>query len=107
MRESYTNPSKSKQIELFGNFGITNRIHDTSLFKNVLRIKSAIRIFKVRIRKSGFMSPPAWIRTDLFHAIVLRIRQDSSGFMRICWIHENRLNLLKISVQIESTNRIF
>jgi len=31
MRESNTNPSKSKRIESFEIFGLTNRIHDTNL----------------------------------------------------------------------------
>ncbi len=29
----------------------------------------------------GFANPPAWIRKDSFRAIVLRIRQDSWGFV--------------------------
>jgi hypothetical protein len=59
----------------------TKRIHDTNLLKKALRIKSAIQIFKVQIRESGFANPPAWIRKDAFHAIVLRICQDSWGFV--------------------------
>ncbi len=91
MRESYTNPSESKQIESFEIFGLTNQIQDTDLFeksstnrihhtnflKKALQIESTIQIFKVQIRKSGFASPPAWIRKDLFRARVLRILQDS------------------------------
>ena len=59
----------------------TNWIHDTKLFKKVLQIESTIKIFKVWIQESGFASPPAWIRKDLFRAIVLRIRQDWWGFV--------------------------
>ncbi len=59
----------------------TNWIHDTKLSKKVLRIESAIKIFKVWIHESGFASPPAWIRKDLFCAIVLRILQDWWGFI--------------------------
>jgi hypothetical protein len=55
----------------------TKRIHNTNLSKTGLRNESAIRILKVWICKSGFASPPAWIRKDSFHAIVLRIREDS------------------------------
>jgi len=46
MRESYTNPSESKQ-------------------KKGLQIESAIQIFKVRICEPGFVSPPAWIHKEL------------------------------------------
>jgi hypothetical protein len=60
----------------------TKRIHDTNLWKFRSRNKSTKRIFKVRIRQSGFANPPAWIRKDLFCAIVLRIRQDSWGFVK-------------------------
>jgi hypothetical protein len=77
MRDSYTNPSETKQIELFGIFDLTKRIHETNLWKTGLQNESAIRIFKVRIRESGFANPPAWICKDSFHAIVLRIREDS------------------------------
>jgi hypothetical protein len=59
----------------------TNWIHDTKLLKKVLQIESTIKIFKVWIQESGFASPPAWIRKDLFRAIVLRIRQDWWGFV--------------------------
>jgi hypothetical protein len=57
MRESYMNPSELKQIKKFEISGLKNRIHNTNLLKNGLRIKSAIRIFKVRIHESGFASP--------------------------------------------------
>ncbi len=59
----------------------TKWIHDTNLLKKSLRIESAIRIFKVWILESGFASLPAWIRKDSFCAIVLRICQDSWGFV--------------------------
>ncbi len=61
--------------------GSTKRIHDTNLLKKALQIESAIQIFKVRIRESGFGSPPAWIHKHSFRAIVLRIRQGSWGFV--------------------------
>ncbi len=57
------------------------RIHDTNLSKTCLQNESTKRIFKVRIRESGFPNLPAWICKDSFCAIVLRIRQDSSGFV--------------------------
>ncbi len=44
--------------------GLTNWIHDTNILKKGLWIKSAIQIFTVRTRKSGFTSPPAWICED-------------------------------------------
>ena len=111
MRDSYTNPSETKRIESFEIFGLTNRIHetnrifwdfwsyesnprngylkkistnpnhDTGSLKLSLRNESTKRIFKVRIRESGFASPPAWICKDLFRAIVLRICKDSWGFV--------------------------
>jgi hypothetical protein len=69
-------PYKSNpQYESFKNRS-TKRIHDTNLSKTGLWNESAIRILKVGIRKSGFASPPAWIRMDSFHAIVLRICED-------------------------------
>jgi len=45
----------------------TKQIHDTNLSKTCLRNEST--------------NLPAWIRKDLFCAIVLRIRQDSWGFI--------------------------
>jgi hypothetical protein len=41
---------------------------------------------------------------------MLKVRlctKDLSGFVRICWIRENRSNLLKISLQNESPKQIF
>ncbi len=61
--------------------GSTKRIHDMNLLKKALQIESAIQIFKVWICESRFGSPPAWLHKDSFHAIVLRIRQDSWGFV--------------------------
>ncbi len=55
----------------------TKQIHHTNLLKKALRIESTIQIFKVRIRESGFTSPPAWICKGSFRAIVLRISEDS------------------------------
>jgi hypothetical protein len=48
-------------------------------------------------------------RTLVFRRTVVEnhCTKDSSGFVRICCIHENRSNLLKISLQDESTKRIF
>ena len=39
-----------------------------------IRESESLRILKLRIRESGFVNPPAWIRKDSFRAIV---RQDS------------------------------
>jgi hypothetical protein len=86
MRDSYTNPSKTKRIEYFGIFDLTKRIHETNLWKTGLRNESTIRIFGKPAYKTnpryeslrfGFASPPAWICKDSFRAIVLRIREDS------------------------------
>ena len=86
MRDSYTNPSKTKRIEYFGIFDLTKRIHETNLWKTGLRNESTIRIFgkpayetnpRYKSLRFGFASPPAWIRKDSFRAIVLRIRKDS------------------------------
>ncbi len=74
MQDSYTNPSEMKRI---GFVDLTKRIHETNLWKTGLQNEATIRIFKVRIRESGFASAPAWIRKDSFHAIVLRICKDS------------------------------
>ncbi len=81
-----------------------NWIHDTNLLKTGLWIKSAIQIFKVWIRESGFTSPPAWIckysgfMNPYFKGFVLYYStKDSWRFVRICWIHENRLNLWKLA----------
>ena len=81
----------------------TKRIHNTNLWKTGLRNECTIQIFKVWIRESGFASLPAWICKDLFCAIVLNL----SGFVRICWIRENRSNLWKFRSLIESTIWIF
>jgi len=81
MRDSYTNPSKTKQIEWFGIFDLTKRIHKTNLWKTGLQNESTIRIFKVWICESGFGNLPAWIRKNSFRAIALRICQDSWGFV--------------------------
>jgi hypothetical protein len=90
MRDSYTNPSKTKRIEYFGIFDLTKRIHETNLWKTGLRNESTIRIFgkpayetnpQYESLRFGFASPPAWICKDSFCAIVLRIRKDSRGFV--------------------------
>ncbi len=86
MRDSYTNPSKTKLIESFEIFGLTNRIHDTNLSITGLRNESTIQIFQKQVYETnsqyeslrfGFANPPAWICKDSFCAIVLRIREDS------------------------------
>jgi hypothetical protein len=59
----------------------TKLIHETNLWKTGLQNESGIRIFKVRIRESGFANLPAWICKDSFRATVLRIRQDLWGFV--------------------------
>ncbi len=90
MRDSYTNPSKMKQIESFEIFGLTNRIHETGIWKKFLRIQITIRVicdgvYETNPRNEslrfGFANLPAWIRKDSFCAIVLRIHQDSWGFV--------------------------
>jgi hypothetical protein len=59
----------------------TKRIHDMNLSKTCLRNESTKRIHETNPRNKslryGFANPPAWIRKDSFHAIVLRI-------VRIC-----------------------
>ncbi len=90
-----------------------NWIHNTNLLKKVVRVKSTIQILWKKFNKTnpryksfrfGFASPPAWIREDSFHAIVLWIRQDLSGFVRI---HENRLNLWNSGHKSNPRIRIF
>jgi hypothetical protein len=90
MIDSYTNPYKTKRIEFFEIFGLTKRIHKTNLWKTGLRNESTIRILGSSGHKTnpqnkslrfGFANPPAWIRKDSFCALVLRIRQDSWGFV--------------------------
>ena len=90
MRDSYTNPYESKRIESFEIFGLTNRIHETGIWKNFLRILITIRVvwnwvYETNPRNEslrfGFANPPAWIRKDSFRAIVLRICKDSWGFV--------------------------
>ncbi len=71
---------KNPQNESLGNRP-TKRIHKTNLWKTGLQNESTIQIFKVWIRESGIANLPAWIRKDSFRAIVLRIHQDSWGFV--------------------------
>ncbi len=86
MRESYTNPSKTKRIEQFQILGLTNRIHDTNLLKKVyesnlgyksLRFGFANRDSQVQTsRNRKDLDLGICIFKDLFCAIVLRIRKD-------------------------------
>ena len=46
MRDSYTNPYESKQIESFEIFGLTNRIHEIGIWKKFLRILITIRVVR-------------------------------------------------------------
>jgi len=98
------NPSNSIQMEYFDIFGLTNWIYDTNLFKAGLWIESTIQIFwkqvyksfecrrDLQIQNSGFI----WIRTCSKYIYVLRICQDSwgfVGFVKTGQIFENWLDL--------------
>jgi hypothetical protein len=86
----------------------TKRIHKTNpqneSFKKGLRNESTKWIFW---NQYGFANPKPRIRMDLGLFKVRLCTRDSSRFIRICWIRENRLNLLKISQRNKSTKRIF
>jgi hypothetical protein len=75
MRDLYTNPSKTKQIESFEIFGLTKRIHETNLWTTGLQNESTVRIFQKHVYETnpqseslrfGFANPPAWIRKDSY-----------------------------------------
>ena len=75
MRDSYTNPYESKQIESFEIFGLTKRIHETNLWKTGLRNESTIRIFgssrhetnpRNESLRFGFANPDSRIRQPGF-----------------------------------------
>ncbi len=95
----------------------TKRIHNTNLSKTCLQNESKKWIFKVQIPKSGFANPPAWIHKDSFRAIVLRIHQDSwgfIGFVKTGWIfgssgHKTnpQFKSLRIGFVNHETKRIF
>jgi hypothetical protein len=70
MRDSYTNPSKTKRIESFEIFGLTKQIHKTNLWKTGLQNESTIRIFQKHVYKTnprneslrfGFANPDSQI----------------------------------------------
>ncbi len=82
----------------------TKRIHETNLLKTGLQNKSIKQIFW---KQYGFANPKPRICVDFSLFKVCLCTKDLSGFMRICWIRENRSNLLKIILQNESTNWIF
>jgi len=115
MRDLYTNPYKSILNKYFEIFGLTNWIRDTNLLKKGIQIESTIQILwnqvyetnpryksfecrmDSRIRSTGFK----WICTCSKYAYVLR-------FVKICWIRENRLNLLKIGwIPMYDTIQVF
>ncbi len=73
----------------------TKQIHKTNLSKTGLQNESTKQIFW---NQYGFANPKPRINMDLGLCT-----KDSSGFVRIRWIRENRLNLLKISLWNEST----
>ncbi len=74
------------------------------IFQKELRNESTKRIFW---NQHGFANPKPRICKDSGLFKVRLCTKDSSGFVRIHWIRENRSNLLKISLQNESTKRIF
>jgi len=82
----------------------TKRIHETNLSKTGLRNESTKQIFW---NQYGFVNPKPRIRMDSGLFKVCLCTKDSSGLVRIRWICENRSNLLKISLQNESTKQIF
>ncbi len=108
MRDSYTNPS-----EMNGTFVLTKRIHKMNLsktglqnesFKTGLRNESTKQIFW---NQYGFANPKPRICMDSDLFKVCLCTMDSSGFVRICWIRENRSNLLKISQRNDFMKQIF
>jgi len=75
MRDSYTNPSKTKLIKSFEIFGLTNRIHNTNLSITGLRNESTIQIFQKQVYETnpqyeslrfGFANPDLQVRQPGF-----------------------------------------
>jgi hypothetical protein len=81
----------------------SKRIHKTNLSKTGLRNESTKWIFW---NQYGFANPKPRIPMDSGLFKVRLCTKDSSGFLRIRWIRENRSNLLKISLQNESFENI-
>ena len=72
MRDSYTNPFEAIQIEYFEIFGLTNRIHDTNLFKKVHKTNPRYESYETRSTKR---MNAVWIRES-------EVR-DSYGFVLV------------------------
>jgi len=94
-----TNP-KNKSFE----HSRTKLIHEKNLLNTVGQNESMKQIFWTGYR-FVHLKHRICMDTDLF--IVRLCTKDLCGFVRICWIRENRLNLLKISLRYKFTNWIF
>jgi hypothetical protein len=91
-------------------------IWDFCFHKTGLRNESTNRIFQKQstkqIHKTNLLKP-VWICMKpriCMDSGLFKVRlctKDLSGFVRIRWIRENRLNLLKISLENKSTKQIF
>ena len=116
MRDSYTNPYETKRIESVEIFGLTNRIHETGIWK----LRHETNLLNIDwIRESG-STGFVWIRKS----IVLRIRRihrirrifwkcvtkriRKTNLLKIDWIRDSRYetNLLKSGFVIHDTVRI-
>jgi hypothetical protein len=82
----------------------TNLIHIMNLLNTTGQIKSKKQIFWTL---QGFDNPNVRICKSLTCTIVLKICEDSFGFIWICGTRENSLNFLKSVSWIESTKQIF
>ena len=119
MRDSYTNPSKTKRIEKYEIFCFhetnpqnesfknrsTKRIHETNLSKTGLRNKSTKRIFW---NQYGFANLKPRIRMDSGLFKVRLCTKDSSGFVMIRWIRfiRHKSNLFGVSIRDYETKWI-
>jgi hypothetical protein len=88
MRDSYTNSSKTKQIESSNLefFILQNESMKRIFGKQAYEMNPQYKSFEIKLYKLnpqyeslrfGFASPLAWICKDSFCAIVLRIREES------------------------------
>jgi hypothetical protein len=114
LQDLWTNPYKAIQIEHFWIFTYksnprnkpfedqrSNQIHKTNLLNTVGWNESTKHTFWTGYT---FANPKLRICMDSDLFIVSLCTKDSWGFVRIHWIHENWLNLFKISLLFKSTN---
>ncbi len=101
--EAFRNKSSNLGF-LFSRNKSMKRIFHKQVYETNPQNKSMKRIFW---NQYGFVNPKPWICMDLGLFKVRLCAKDLSGFVRICCIRENRLNLLKISLQNKSMKQIF